>query len=251
MFENIDKTAAAFLKAGVKEKEIVTIALPNIPEALYCVYALNRIGAVANMIHPLAGKDETLFYFNEVQSRIAVIYDGAYAAIADDIGKSSVEKVIVTSPADSLPIALKIAYKLKVKAPDLDGKVFQSWRSFIRVGGAADQPINLAIAFGSVPDIRLQISRQKVERRPDPRDVLQSNQIGRDIQKFQLQLCGRRGARRAQLGQQRRRAPIHKLGAVRDGQALVMCVSRHIGGAIGRIIVKIFLHTLTPLSFAV
>ena len=85
MFENIDKTAAAFLKAGVKEKEIVTVALPSIPEALYCVYALNKIGAVANMIHPLAGKEETLNYFNEVKSRIAVIFDGADEAIAEAI----------------------------------------------------------------------------------------------------------------------------------------------------------------------
>lgn len=134
LFENIDKTAAAFLKAGVKEKEIVTVALPSIPEALFCVYALNKIGAVANMIHPLAGKEETLFYFNEVQSRIAVIFDGAYSSIADAVGKSSVEKVIVASPADSLPAALKLAYKLKMKVPDLDGKVFQNWKDFLREG---------------------------------------------------------------------------------------------------------------------
>lgn len=134
LFKNIDMTAAAFLKAGVKEKEIVTVALPSIPEALYCVYALNKIGAVANMIHPLAGKEETLFYFNEVQSRIAVIFDGAFATIADDIGRSSVEKVIVASPADSLPVALKVAYKFKVKALNLDGRVFQSWKSFVRDG---------------------------------------------------------------------------------------------------------------------
>ena len=133
LFENIDKTAAAFLKAGVKEKEIVTVALPSIPEALYCVYAINKIGAVANMIHPLAGKEETLNYFNEVQSKIAVIFDGAYDAIANDIGKTSVEKVIVASPADSLPVALKIAYGLKVKK-SLDGNVFQSWKSFVQDG---------------------------------------------------------------------------------------------------------------------
>ena len=134
LFRQIDRTADAFSALGVKPGEIVTVALPSIPEALYCVYALNKIGAVANMIHPLAGKEETLFYFNEVQSRIAVIFDGAYAAIADDIGKSSVEKVIVASPADSLPVALRVAYKLKVKAPFLDGKVFQSWKAFIREG---------------------------------------------------------------------------------------------------------------------
>ena len=134
LFENIDRVAASFLKVGVKEKEIVTVALPSIPEALYCIYALNKIGAVANVIHPLAGKEETLNLFNEVQSRIAVIFEGAYETIADDVGKTSVEEVIVVSPADSLPFAYKIAYRLKVKKPDLDGKVFKSWKAFVRDG---------------------------------------------------------------------------------------------------------------------
>ena len=134
LFENIDKTAAAFIKAGVKEKDIVTVALPSIPEALYCVYALNKIGAVSNMIHPLAGKEETLNYFNEVESKIAVIFDGAYEFIANDISRTSVEKVIVTSPADSLSSALKIAYRLKVKKPTLDGKIFHEWKEFLKNG---------------------------------------------------------------------------------------------------------------------
>ena len=134
LLENIDKAAAAFLRAGVKEKEIVTVALPSIPEALYCVYALNKIGAVTNMIHPLAGTEETLNYINEVQSRIVVIFDGAYKAIADVIGKTSAEKVVVASPADSLPLALKIAYNLKSQKHKYDGSVFQEWKSFIRDG---------------------------------------------------------------------------------------------------------------------
>ena len=133
LFENIDKTASAFIKAGVKEKDIVTIALPSIPEALYCLYALNKIGAVANMIHPLAGKEETLNYLNEVKSRVAVIFDGAYATIVDDIDKTSVEQVIVASPSDSLPIVLKIAYNLKVKKPRLEHR-FISWNDFIQKG---------------------------------------------------------------------------------------------------------------------
>lgn len=133
LFESIDKTAAAFIKAGVKEKEIVTVALPSIPEALYCVYALNKIGAVANMIHPLAGKEETLNYLNEVKSRVTVIFDGAYTTIADDIEKTSVELVIVASPSDSLPLALKIAYNLKARKTQL-GRRFVSWKSFIQHG---------------------------------------------------------------------------------------------------------------------
>ena len=73
LFANIYRTAAAFLKAGVREKEIVTVALPSIPEALYCVYVLNKIGAVANMIHPLAGEQEMVNYLNEVASYLIKI----------------------------------------------------------------------------------------------------------------------------------------------------------------------------------
>lgn len=134
LFHNIDRTAAAFRKIGVKEKEIVTVALPSIPEALYCVYALNKIGAIANMIHPLAGKDETINYFNEVKSQVVVIFDGAYKAIADSMDKTSAKKVIVASLGDSLPLPLKIVYRLKVKSPELDGNIFEHWKNFINKG---------------------------------------------------------------------------------------------------------------------
>ena len=134
LFERIDMTAAAFTSAGVKEKDIVTIALPSIPEAVYCVYALNKIGAIANMIHPLAGKEETINYLNEVESKIAVIFDAAYETLAADIGKTKVEKAIVVSPSNSLPLMLKAAYRIKVRKPKLVQKEFIWWNSFIRNG---------------------------------------------------------------------------------------------------------------------
>jgi long-chain acyl-CoA synthetase len=49
LFQKIDETAAAFAALGVQPGEIVTVALPSIPEALSTVYALNKLGAVANM----------------------------------------------------------------------------------------------------------------------------------------------------------------------------------------------------------
>lgn len=134
LFANIDKTCAAFLKAGVKAGEIVTVALPSMPEALYCVYALNKIGAVANMIHPLAGKDETIKYINEVRSRVAVVFDAAYDYLKESVNLISAELIIVASPGDLLPLPLKVAYSLKVKKPNLDNKTFKTWKTFIREG---------------------------------------------------------------------------------------------------------------------
>ena len=107
MFRRIDDTAKAFLAIGVKEGEIVTIALPSIPEAIYAVYALNRIGAVANMIHPLPGERELVFYLNEVKSKCAVLFDATYGMLKNVIQQTNLEKVILVSVSESMPSSLE------------------------------------------------------------------------------------------------------------------------------------------------
>ena len=54
----VESAAAAFLQHGVQKGDCITIYLPNIPQAVIALYAANRIGAVANMIHPLSPKQE-------------------------------------------------------------------------------------------------------------------------------------------------------------------------------------------------
>ena len=57
LIELIDKCARAFEVENITPGDVVTICMPNTPEALICVYALNKIGAIANMIHPLSGEE--------------------------------------------------------------------------------------------------------------------------------------------------------------------------------------------------
>ena len=70
MFDKIDNAAKAFRSIGVKEGDVVTICLPNTPEALICFYAINKIGAVADMIHPLSGGAEIKYYLQEKYLKI-------------------------------------------------------------------------------------------------------------------------------------------------------------------------------------
>ncbi len=135
LFQNIDKTAKAFTKIGVKKGDIVTVAMPSMPEALYCVYALNRLGAVANMIHPLASENEICHYLNEVKSTVFVMFTGTYELIKNALDKTSVKKAVVASPADSLSAPVRFLYNLKNKEPKFGAdSVFQSWSDFIKVG---------------------------------------------------------------------------------------------------------------------
>lgn len=135
LFENIDKTARAFAAIGVKNGDIVTVAMPSMPEALYCVYALNCLGAVANMIHPLASENEICHYLNEVKSTVFVMFTGTYELIKDSLSKTCVKTAIVASPAESLSVPVRLLYKLKSKEPKFStGSIFQSWSSFIKAG---------------------------------------------------------------------------------------------------------------------
>lgn len=141
LFHQIDRTADAFSALGVRPGEIVTVALPSIPEALYVVYALNKIGAVSNMIHPLAGEKEILHYLNEVQSEVVVLFEGTYSIIKDSISQTKVKQAVVVSAGESLPFGVKQLYFLKtprVKLPQRS--VFQSWRDFLAAGANTAAP---------------------------------------------------------------------------------------------------------------
>lgn len=135
LFKNIDKCAAALLNLGVKENDIVTVALPSIPEALYLVYALNKIGAVANMIHPLAGAREIRDYLNEVSGKYFFMFTGTYDIVAPILEETQVEKAIVISPGESLPFGIRLLYNMKNKAPDLSAtRCCIYWKEFIKLG---------------------------------------------------------------------------------------------------------------------
>ncbi len=135
LFKRIDETVAAFAALKVKPGEIVTVALPSIPEALYVVYALNKMGAVANMIHPLAGEQEMVNYINEVSSRVVVLYEESYKIVCSSLDRTSVEKAIVVSAGESLPLTIKPIYFSKnsrVKLSSNENAV--SWPVFIKKG---------------------------------------------------------------------------------------------------------------------
>ena len=64
--QEIDRTARAFYALGVRPGNRVLVCLPNVPQAIYCLYGLNRIGAVATMVHPLSAVAEIAFYLKQV-----------------------------------------------------------------------------------------------------------------------------------------------------------------------------------------
>lgn len=107
----IDKCAKSFLYSGIKADDIVTICMPNTPEAVIAFYALNKIGAVANMIHPLSGQVQIKDYLNEVKSKMIITMDMAYDKVLNIVDETSVEKIVTVTPADSMPFVMKKIFR--------------------------------------------------------------------------------------------------------------------------------------------
>ena len=113
LISNINKTAKALVESGVKKGDIVSIALPTVPETIYLFYALSKIGAISNMIDPRTSKEGIENYVKECNSKILFIVDQALSKAHDMKEKCGVDEVISISPADSLPKALNYGYRAK------------------------------------------------------------------------------------------------------------------------------------------
>ena len=62
--EQIHQCARALCASGIRPGDKVTICMPNTPHAIILFYALNRMGALANMVHPLSSSGEYKFFLN-------------------------------------------------------------------------------------------------------------------------------------------------------------------------------------------
>ena len=135
LFKNIQTVAQGFTALGVRKGDIVTIALPSVPEALYSIYALNRIGAIANMVHPLAGKSEIINYITEVKSEVCVVFDKTYENISDSLESINVKHAIIVSADNSMPFPLGLIYKLmNKKSKATTGYCGLLWNQFVKKG---------------------------------------------------------------------------------------------------------------------
>lgn len=121
LLKQIDMCAMAFRSQGVRVGDVVTICMPNTPEGIICFYALNKIGAISNMIHPLSGEQEIKMYLNSTNSVMLVMIDVCYEKIKNIIKETNVYKTIVVSASDSMPFWLGLGYSftqgLKIEKP--------------------------------------------------------------------------------------------------------------------------------------
>lgn len=135
IIKKIEDVSGAYYSLGVGKGDIVTIIMPNTPEGVISIYALNRIGAVVNILHPLSAQEEIKEHINKVESKILLCVDICSEKIANIIDETPLECVIVASAGDSMPFVMKSLYALKcIKnfKHDKADKRYISWQDFAK-----------------------------------------------------------------------------------------------------------------------
>ena len=112
MMDDINQCAKGLKAIGVKKGDRVTVALPNCPQGVTIFYAINMIGAVASMIHPLSSEKEIEFFINDSKSVMAITLDQFYGKF-DAIRKNvCIRNLVITSIKDVVSLPVKIGYNL-------------------------------------------------------------------------------------------------------------------------------------------
>ena len=131
----LDRVARAFYALGVRPGTRVLVCLPNVPQAVFCLYGLNRIGAVPTMVHPLSAVSELAFYMKEADCHIAVTLDQFYGKFLEVKKQRPIDKLLVCRVSDELAFPLNIAQRLMTerKFPKVTGENDLVWKDFIKL----------------------------------------------------------------------------------------------------------------------
>ena len=91
--KQIDEVARSLKMMGVKHKDVVSICMPNTPEGIIAFYAVNKIGAVSSMIHPLSAENEIKNYLNISKSEWLITIDFAIPKIDKILNETKIKEV--------------------------------------------------------------------------------------------------------------------------------------------------------------
>ena len=137
LVRQIEECAKALKTLGVREGDRVTVAMPNCPQAICVFYAINLIGGVANMIHPLSAENEIEFYLNESESITVITLDQFYSKFEAIRKNTKVVNIVLASIRDALSTPVKAGYMitegLKIERIPDDAPVIR-WKQFLRLG---------------------------------------------------------------------------------------------------------------------
>ena len=114
--------------------DIITVVSIMTPEIIALFYAADMMGATLNLVDPRYSVEGIREYIEEVDSHLLVCLNVVYERCRQAAKRTNVEKVIVLSPADSLPPVMAVGYKLTTPDKNKYASNVIRWKQFIKGG---------------------------------------------------------------------------------------------------------------------
>lgn len=137
LHEHVTQAAKALMASGISKGDVVSIISPSTPQALFMIYAANRIGAVVNMLHPLLSAKELQEFVEKTQSAAVLTLDMIYPKLQKiSWNLPRQPKIILARIADALPWYAAAVYQAKNKVHLTINGAHQViyWNDFLRSG---------------------------------------------------------------------------------------------------------------------
>lgn len=135
MFQEISLIAGTLEDSGIKKGDIVTVCMINSPETIYLIFALNKIGAVANMVYGSSTSEELKKYILDVKSKIVFTLDIFQNKFAQIVDEAQLDRVVVVDSTSAMSITNQIGAKLfkGIKSiPIPKDSHFITWEKYFR-----------------------------------------------------------------------------------------------------------------------
>ena len=145
LFQNIEQCARSLTALGVKPGDIITISTLAIPQTVVLLYAISRIGAVANLVYVTSTEAEVNHFLKHTDSRLYFALSGIYEKCPAVLDGTNVEKTILLSLDTEMDSLTRFVYRMTShsrKYPDSERVL--SWDSFmaLTLERYADTPVD-------------------------------------------------------------------------------------------------------------
>jgi long-chain acyl-CoA synthetase len=111
LMDRVDRLANGFNDLGIKKGMVVTLAMPNVFEAIFALYALNKLGVVCHLVHPLTPVNQMEKFMEITKSKTILILDtffDHYKKLINDDKK----RMVLVNPVNEFGFVKKIGYKV-------------------------------------------------------------------------------------------------------------------------------------------
>lgn len=134
----VDEAAAGLLANGVKKGDRVIVCAPNMPQCICAIYAINKIGAIASMLHPLSVASEAEYLRNLVDAKYAFCFDVSEKAFSDMKDMTVIKcRTAQYFPKSVFGVLANMTYKKKIrgKTAKANGvKKLMDWSDLLKEG---------------------------------------------------------------------------------------------------------------------